>query len=145
MMISISKTSTFDDKMPPGPRTSPASPSARWRHRGHPATTLVRWHVGTQPEAPAAAPSPSLALNHTVDTYIFTTENKSAHKPQAVVSATQGQHAALNSAFVPASLFITGAPSAPILQTKSCGLLKPKRLQVSLSRAVPGEGRWAPN
>lgn len=86
-MISISKTSTSDDKMPPGLCTSPASPSARWRHRGHPATTLVQQHVGTQPEAPAAAPSPSLALNHTVNTYIFTTENKSAHKPQAVVSA----------------------------------------------------------
>lgn len=115
-MISISKTSTFDDKTP---RASPTSPSAHWRHRGHPATALVQQHVGTQPEAPAAAPSPSLLPNHTVNTYIFTAENESAHKPRAVISATQGQHAALNSAFVPASLFIPGAPSAPLLQTKS--------------------------
>lgn len=56
-MTSISKTSTFDNNVPPGPRASPASLGARCRKRaGGVATTarLVQWHMGSQPEAPTA-------------------------------------------------------------------------------------------
>lgn len=125
-MTSVSKTSAFDNNVPPGPYASPASLGTRCRKRAGGIVAALRrlaqQHVGTRPEAPAGcarSPSSSLALNHTVNTYIFTAEKESEHKPRAAASAAQGQHAALNSAFVPTLLFIPEAPSAPLLQTKS--------------------------
>lgn len=155
-MMSTSKTSTFDNNVPPGPHASPASLGAPCRTRAGGTPAALRWlaqrHVETWPEAPTGctrSPSPSLALNHTVNTYIFTAEKESKHEPRAAAAAAQGQHAALNSAFVPALLFIPEAPSAPLLQTKS---LWPPRTKTLSSLARPSralaparEGRWAPN
>lgn len=146
-MNSISKTSAFAHHVPAGPHASPASLGARCRKRaGGVATSarLVQRHVGGQPEAPTACwvrwqPASLTGANHRVNTYILSAEKESEHKPQAAASAAQGQHAALNSAFVPALLFIPEAPSAPLLQTKSSWLpqTKPPSSLAEPSRAVP--------
>jgi len=116
---STSRTSTFDNSVPPGPRVwvlaAERGLEASWPPRN-------QRHARTQPEAPAScarSPSPSLAINHAVNICIFTAEKESERQPRAAASAAQGQHAALNSAFVPALLFIPEAPSAPLSQTKS--------------------------